>query len=805
MGRLWQDLRYGVRMLLKQPSFTVVAVITLALGIGANSAIFSVVNAVLLCPLALGEPDQLVNLYETLPQGGGALGSVSTPNLFDWREQNDVLTGIAAFTPSDFSLQGTDSPQRINGASVSHNFFDLLGVAPLMGRGFVEGEDQPGNNHVVVISEQLWRRNFGADPQIVGKEITLSGENFTVVGVMSSGFRLPSRMIGAADAWVPLVFSQNQLSNRGSHWLATFGRLKPGVGLAQAQEQMSIIGSRLEQQYPNQQQGRNIKLVPMQEDAVQGVRPALLVLLGAVGFVLLIACTNVANLLLARAAGRRREIAIRTALGASRGRLVRQFLTESVLLSTAGGALGLFIAKWGVNGLVALAAGILPRAGEVSLDGRVVVFTLGISVMTGLIFGLAPALQVSKADVQDALKEGGNAGNSPHRNRVRAALVVAEVSSALVLLIGAGLLINSFMRLQQVDTGLRPENVLTCKITLPLAKYPTSDSMANFYGQLFDRVSSLPGVQAVGATNLLPIQQTGTNGEITIEGHAPDPSGHGPLVEYRIATPDYFRALGIPLVAGREFTSQDQQNTEPVLIVNQTFARRLLPDEDPIGKRILNFGPNGAKIIGVVGDVKQSGLTNSIRPELFMPYTQGIWARTMTVVTRAASDPAKVAVMVREAVQAIDPNQPIYGVQTMENVISGSLSSQRLNMALLGIFAAVALILALIGIYSVMSYTVTQSTREIGIRMALGAQAGDVLRLVVGHGLVLTLIGVALGVTAAFALTRLMSSLLYGVTATDPLTFIVVPAMLILVAVVSCYVPARRATKVDPMIALRYE
>jgi putative ABC transport system permease protein len=805
MGRLWQDIRYGARMLLKQPSFTVVAVMTLALGIGANSAIFSVVNAVLLRPLALSEPDQLVNLYETLPQGGGALGSVSTPNLFDWREQNDVLTGIAAFTHADFSLQGTDSPQRIVGASVSANFFNLLGVAPLMGRGFVEGEDQPGNNHVVVITEQLWRRNFGADPQIVGKDIALNGENFTVVGVMSSGFRFPSRRIGAADAWVPLVFSQSQLANRGSHWLGTFGRLKPGVSFEQAQEQMSTIGSRLEQQYPNQQLGRNIKLASMHEDAIRAVRPALLILLGAVGFVLLIACTNVANLLLARAAGRRREIAIRTALGAGRGRLVRQFLTESMLLSTLGGVAGLIIARWGVDGLVALATGILPRSGEVALDGRVILFTLGITALTGLIFGLAPAIQVSRADVQSALKEGGNAGNSPQRNWLRGALVVAEVSSSLVLLIGAGLLINSFMRLQQVDSGLRPENVLTCKITLPSGKYPTPDSMSNFYKQLFDRISSLPGVQSAGGTNMLPIQQYGNNGEITIEGQPPDPSGHGPLVEYRFATPDYFRAQGIPLLAGRFFTEQDQQNTEAVLIVNQTFARQLLPNEDPLGKRILNFGPNGAKIIGVVGDVKQSGLTNPVRPELFMPYTQGLWDHTMTVVARTTSDPVKLTALIREAVQEVDPNQPIYGVQTMEDVISASLSNQRLNMMLLGIFASVALILALIGIYSVMSYTVTQSTREIGIRMALGAQARDVLKLVVGHGLALTLIGVLLGVVAAFALTRLMSSLLFGVTATDPLTFIIVPAILILVAIVSCYVPARRATKVDPMIALRYE
>ncbi|HXG66503.1 MAG TPA: ABC transporter permease, partial [Blastocatellia bacterium] len=783
--------------------FTFVAILTLALGIGANSAIFSVVNAVLLRPLPFFEPENLMILRETLPQGGE--GSVSVPNLKDWQEQNDVFTDIVAYQNADFSLQGTEHPERISGAMVSANFFDVLGVPPRLGRGLIAGEDQPGSHRVAILSDQLWQRNFAGDPNIVGRDILVGGENFTVVGVMPPGFHFPSRL---TEMWVPLAIPPNLVTNRGSHWLATIGRLKPGVTVEQAQEQMSIIGRRLEEQYPNEQTGRNIKLTPLQEGMVQNIRPALLVLLGAVGFVLLIACVNVANLLLARAAARRREIAIRSAVGAGRGRLVRQFLTESVLLSFLGGALGLLLGKWGVDILVKLAVGILPRANEVGLDGRVVGFTLALSLLTGIIFGLAPALQVSRMDVQEALKEGGNAGNSPRRNWLRGALVVAEVSSALVLLIGAGLMIKSFARLQEVDTGMRPENVLTLRVTLPPAKYKTPQANVAFYEQVLERVSALPGVQAAGAINLLPIQQWGTNGEIQIEGQEPTPAGQSPLVEFRTATPDYFRALGIPLMAGRFFNAQDQENSDPVVIVNQTLARQLIPDGQPLGKRILGAGPKGLAIVGVVGDVKQSGLTQNVRPEIFVPHTQELWpgmTQNMSLVVRAASDPTKLTPAIRQAVLAVDPNQPIYDAQTMEEVIASSTSRSRLNMLLLGIFAGVAMILAMIGIYSVMSYTVTQSTREIGIRMALGAQAGHVLRMVVGYGLMLALIGVALGAAAAFGLTRLMESLLYGVTATDPLTFAGVSALLVGVSVLSCYLPARRALKVDPLVALRYE
>jgi putative ABC transport system permease protein len=799
MGTLWQDLRYGARLLIKHPTFTVVAVLTLALGIGANSAIFTVVNAVLLRPLPFKEPDRLVSLWETTAKFDR--GSVSVPNMKDWREQNDVLTDIAAFQGANFSLQDGDHPERIAGATVSANFFDLLGVAPQLGRTFLQGEDQPGNHRVVLLSDPLWRRNFGADPGIVGRSIPLGGETFTVIGVMPQSFQYPSRL---TELWVPLVFTPEQLKSRGSHAFLLIGRLKPGVSLAQAQEQMSVIAGRLEQQYPEQQAKRGIRLFPLQEDMVQYIRPALMVLLGAVGFVLLISCTNVANLLLARAAARQREIAVRMALGAGRLRLIRQFLTESVLLSVLGGALGLLIARWGVDGLLALAGNYLPRAGEVTLDWRVAGFTFLLSLLTGVGFGMAPALQVSRTDVQEALKEGGNAGSSPRRNRLRSLLVVAEVASALVLLVGAGLLIKSFMRLLEVETGLRPEKVLTLTISLPEAKYTEPKTATDFYARALDRISALPGVEAAAVINHLPLLRTGYNGDVEIEGQS-YPAGQLPLAEYRAVSPDYFRALGIPLIAGRFFDERDREDAAPVVLVNQTFVNKFLAGQDPLGRRIK---PNKewVPITGVVGDVKQSGLTRAVMPEIFMPYEQApSMTQSMTMVVRSTQDPGGLVQSIRREVAAVDPNLPIYNVQTMETVINKSVSDRRLNMLLLSIFAGVAMILSMVGIYSVMSYTVTQSTREIGIRMALGAQPRDVLKLVVGQGLVLTLLGVGLGVLGALGLTRLMESLLYGVKATDPLTFLGVSLLLIAVALLACYWPARRATKVDPMIALRYE
>jgi len=781
-------------MLSKRPGFTAVAVLTLALGIGANSAIFSVVNAVLLRPLPFNEPARLIRLWETFYPSGW--GSVSVLNLKDWREQNDVFTGLAAFQTSSFVLEGGEYPERIPAANVSADFFDVLGVPTQSGRAFLEGEDQPGRQNVVVLSEELWKRNFGADPGIIGRSLLLSGEKYTVVGVMPAGFRYPSRL---TELWVPLVPQANQI-NRGNHWLQVLGRLKPGVTLEQAREQMVAIAARLEQAYPDEQTRRSVRLLPLQEETVRNVRPALLLMLGAVGFVLLIACTNVANLLLARASARSREIAIRSALGAGRGTLMRQFLTESVLLSTLGGALGLAAAKWGVDLLVALAAASLPRSQEVGLDGRVLGFTLLLSVVTGILFGLAPAFQASKTDVQQALKEGGSGGGGFERNWLRSLLVITEVTAALVLLVGSGLLIRSFARLQETDAGLRPENVLTLSIALPPARYDTQ-AVRTFYQQLMKRISSLPGVQAAGAINMLPLQQWGTNGPIEVEGEAPYPAGQAPLAEYRAASSDYFHALGIPLIAGRFFNDQDRENAPSVIIINRTLADRHFANQDPIGKRLKAGSPDWATIVGVVGDVKQSGLTQAARAEVFWCAAQAPRSG-MSLVVRAASDPTAA---VRAEVQALDRDLPIYNVKTMKTVIAESFADRRLNMLLLGIFAAVALILAVIGIYSVISYTTTQSTREIGIRMALGAQPKDVLKLIIGHGAVLSLIGVALGLAVAFALTRLMATLLYGVTATDPMTFVTVPILLIAVALLASYLPARRAMKIDPMVALRYE
>jgi putative ABC transport system permease protein len=811
MRTLLQDLRYAMRMLTKRPGFALVAIFTLALGIGANSAIFSVVNAVLLRPMPFQQPEELVKLWESFVRGGW--GTVSVPNLKDWRELNSVFTGIAAYQTAGFSLLVGDSAERIPAATVSANFLEILGVQPRLGRGFLNGEEDAGRNRVVILSDALWQRKFNGDPNIVGKNILLGGENYQVVGVMSPRFRFPSRL---TELWVPLDVPPQLQASRGNHWLFSLGRLKPGVTLEQARENMAAIAKRLEEQYNDNQAGRGVRLIPLQEEVVQNVRPALFVLFGAVGLVLLIGCVNVANLLLARAAGRRREIAIRAALGAGRGRLIRQFLTESVLLSVAGGILGLLVAKWGISVLVALASSVLPRASEIALDTRVLGFTFALSILTGIAFGLAPALQNSRSDVQTALKDSGNAGSSPQRNRLRGWLVVAEVSAALVLLIGAGLLLKSFWRLQQMDAGLRPEHVVTMSLALPEAKYPNPETMFKFRQQFLQRVNALPGVEASGMINLLPLQNWGYNGDIHIEGDAPYPPGQAPVAEFRTVGGDYFQSLGIPLVAGRWLDEHDTANAPQVILINQALAKTYLAGRNPIGAHLLQNGQPTVTIVGVVGDVNQSGLTQASRPEIYTPYQQAgnklIDAggrsdsiRGMSLVVRTAGEPTSIVNAVRGELRGIDPNQPVYNVKTMSTVIDESVSGNRLNMTLLSTFAVLALLLACIGIYSVMSYTVTQSTREIGIRMALGARSTQVLKLVIGHGLMLTIAGVVIGILGAFALTRLLENLLFGVTARDPLVFASVPFVLVVVALLACYLPARRAMKLDPVVALRNE
>jgi putative ABC transport system permease protein len=803
LGDLWQDMRFGARVLRKQPAFTFIAVLTLALGIGANTALFSVINAVLLRPLPFPESDRILSLYETFkPSGQSAL---SVPNLRDWQQQNTVFEGIAAYVDGAFNLQSGDSPQRLLGLSVTANYFDVLGIKPQLGRTFLSGEDEAGSERVVVLSDALWRNNFGADPRIVNQTIPLNGQKYTVVGVMPPELSALTR----TQLWSPLVFPEGERTARGSRNYYAIGRLKEGVTLEQAGEQMSLIAARLEQQYADVQAGRGALLQRYEDEIVGDVRQPLYMLMGAVGFVLLIACTNVANLLLARAAGRHREIAVRVALGAGRWRLVRQFLTEGLLLSIAGGLVGIATAWLALDLLGKLAFAFLPRASEIKLDLRVLGFTLLVSILTGILFGIAPTAQALKTNVQDALKDGGKGSAQGFGgNLMRNILVVTEIAAAFVLLIGAGLLIKSFARLQSVDHGIKAENVLTAKLSLAPERYADGDALREFHRQVLERVAAMPGVEAAGLTSHLSVEQYGTNGYVAVEGKTYAPTQE-PLVELRVVSPGYFRALGVALVRGRTFDERDTKDSPLGVVVNETMARAVWPGEDPIGKRVSGrpIRPGWVPVIGVVADVKNMGLARPAAPEFYFNYAQGgeDILRNMTLAVRSRLDAGSLAAIVRREVQGVDPAQPLFEVQTMQSVLDDTISGWRLNMALLSVLAVLALVLALVGIYGVMSYNVTQHTREIGIRMALGARKTDILKLVLGRGVTLALTGVSIGLAISFGLTRLMSGLLFGVSATDPVTFGGIAALLFVVALLACYLPALRAIKVDPLIALRYE
>jgi putative ABC transport system permease protein len=805
MQTLWQDLRYGVRVLLQQPGFTFIAVLTLALGIGANTAIFSVVNGVLLRPLPYAEPDQLAMVWLDNRRQGIRDDITSYPNFLDWRDKNSSFQAMAGVRNLTTNLTGVGEPEELRGAAVSPNFFQLMGVGPALGRGFVPEEEQPGKDKVVILSHGLWQQRFGGDPAIVNRTISLNGEPLTVVGVMPPGFEFPSK----ATLWRPLAPNERLRAARGSFWLPVIGRLKPGVTRQQAQADMDLVAKQLEQQYPNINAGYGINVVPLHEQTVGNIRTALLVLLGAVAFVLLIACANVANLLLARAATRQREVAVRAALGADRFRLVRQLLTESVLLSVVGGVLGVLLAWWGVEMLLTLAPANLPRLNEIQLDWRVLGFTLGLSLLTGLIFGLAPALQTSHLELGEALKEGGRSGAGGRRaQRVRSVFIVAEVALALVLLAGAGLLIRSFWRLQQVNPGFRTDHVLTLQLTLPRTKYPEGAQAAAFFQRLQERLAALPGVESASAASSIMLPKLANSSGFTIENRPPDPREQQLELPFDAVLPNYFQTLGVQLLRGRTFTAQDAQGQPEVAMVNESFAKRYFPNEDPVGRRF-TFGdgtnnPQWITIAGVVRDTKRQGLDQPIRIESWMPHAQAP-SRSMEVVVRTAGDPLALTGAVRDAVWSLDRDLPIPRIQTLAQVLSESVAQRRLNMLLLTLFAAVALILAAVGIYGVMSYAVTQRTNEIGIRVALGAQSRDVLKLVVGQGMKLTLIGVGTGMILTLALMRLLASLLFGVSATDPLTFSVIAVLLIAVALLACYLPARRAAQVDPMIALRSE
>jgi putative ABC transport system permease protein len=807
METLFQDIRFGARMLLRSPAFTSVAIIALALGIGGNTAIFSVVNAVLLRPLPYAAPDRIMRIFASAPERGLDRTSISYQRASAIVEQTRLFEHCGSYTFDSANLTGIDEPRQLTVIRMSAGLLDVLKVSPVAGRNFTADEDKLGGPLVVILSHKLWSKQFASDPAMVGKTITLDGGSYTVVGVMGTDFGFPTREI---DAWLPRVFEPSFLNRetveRGAGYLNMIGRLNPGVTVQQAQSEMeSIAESSKIPDHPDS--GFGAAVVPFPESATQGVRPTLYILLGAVAFVLLIACANVANLLLAKAAGRQKEIAVRAALGASRARLIRQFLTESVLLALIAGGLGVLLAVWGVELLVSAASGNIPRATEINVDGSVLAYTAIIALLTGIVFGLAPAIQLSNADLNEALKDTsrGSTGGR-RRTRTRSVLVVVEVSLSVVLLIGAGLLIRSFVLLQRVDTGFNPSHLLVANISLPTSRYADVNQRSSFYTRLCQELIAVPGVVSAGVSQSIPLSGNDARSPIAIDGRPVPPIGERPIILLGIVGPDYFKTMGIPLLQGRFFDDRDNATAPVTVIINQSFARRFFPDENPIGKRVLTGGaqPVAREVVGVVGDIRQLGLDTAPNESFYLCSNQRPQL-AMAVVVRTEGPPTSVSSALRARVLAIDHDQPIASVQTMEELVTSSVSSQRFISMLLGTFAAVALLLAAIGIYSVMAYTVSQRTGEIGLRMALGAGSQDVLRLVVGQGMTMALIGVAIGLIGAFGLTRVMSSLLFNISATDPITFVAVPLILTGVATGACLVPARRAIKVDPMIALRYE
>jgi len=799
-------------MLLKSPTVSIVATIALALGIGANTAIFSVVNAVLLRPLPFPDPDSLVSIFETDQRRGYNRGSHSYPNFFDLREQNTVFERVASYYSGDFIMTGGGEPARLQGAVVTADLFPLLGVAPLHGRTFTTEEDKPSTSgRVVILSQQLFQRRFNSDPSILNQTITLAGRPFTVVGVMPATFEFPIQN-DPVDLWTTIAGDAEGKTpvtgQRGAHFLRVIARLKPGVSEDQAQSEVTAIAARLEQQYPDQNTNKSLRTESALSAMVGSVRPALFIMLGAVACVLLIACANVANLLLARATSRHKEMAIRAALGASRIRVIRQLLTESVLLSLAGGACGLLLAVWWSDLLIALGKEDIPRAVEVAIDRRVLGFTIGVSVLTGLIFGLVPAFHSSKTALVESLKEGGRGtGEGARRNPARSVLVIAELAIALVLLVCAGLLIQSLWRLQSVNSGLQSQNVMTFNVALPEIKYNYA-KQSQFFVDLKARLETAPGVQSVSSVYPLPLSGDRFSISFQIDGR-PVPEKDEPSGDFFTTGVGYFRTMGIPILKGRDFDQNDRHGSTPVIIITDTFARQHFPNEDPIGKRIHpgissieGEDSTMREIVGVVGDVRNRELNTEPRPAFYVPQKQIPFSQ-MAMVVKTNNEPQSLISGVTKDVAGMDPDLPLFGVRTMEEYLSASVATPRFNTTLLSIFAAVALVLTVVGLYGVMSYSVAQRTNEIGIRIALGAQGRDVLMMIVKQGSKLILIGLAIGLLGAIAVTRLMESLLFGVTAKDPLTFAAVAMLLAIVALLACYVPAWRATKVDPMEALR--
>ncbi|MEP6574568.1 MAG: ABC transporter permease [Gemmatimonadota bacterium] len=810
MDTLLRDLRYSVRRLIKAPAFTTIVILTLGLGIGANTAIFTVVDTVLLRPLPYRSPEQLVTIQHWYPSIN-LHAPVSAPGFRDDRDKTHSYDGVAVETGWNVNLTGTGDPERLVGSRVTGDFFRTLGVSPTAGRAIGADEDQEGRDHIVVLSSGLWKRLYGSDPSVVGKSMQLNGESYQVIGVMPESFR--DFFNRNTEIWSPLVFRPEQLADnrRTNEYLNLVARLKPGVSIEQAQTELDALIAQLKRQFPDAYP-RNFGLAAssLNQQATGAIRPALLVLLGAVGFVLLIACANVANLLLARAAARLKEIAVRTALGATRWALVRQLLTESVLLALAGGVLGLALAMLGVRSLAMINAPTLPKPDDIHINATIMLFTLGISLLTGLLFGLAPALQTSRANIHDTLKDGGRSSTADRGGQaIRRALVVAEVALALTLLTGAGLLIKSFSRLQGVSPGFVPDNLLTFNLSLPQARYPSDTAQIAFYDAVLPRIAGVAKVRSVGATSVLPFSGGWSTTSFNIEGYQPPTNTPGPWGDIRIVSPDFLKTLGAPLLKGRFLSETDGPGAPKVTVVDEEFVRRYWPHDDPIGKRItFSDAPKGPEdyitVVGVVGHTAHEGLDAERRIQYYLPYRQN-GQNAMSFAVRTVGDPLALVASIREAVHSVDKDQPLSQIRSMDQMMDTTVGQRRFSMLLLGVFATLALLLASIGIYGVMSYSVTQRSHELGVRMALGAAKGDVLKLVLRQGMTLAAMGVGLGLIAAFGLTRLLTSQLFQVPATDPFTYAGVALILGTIALAANLIPALRATRVDPVVALRDE